>query len=86
MYYPYEARCRSECLHIVRGPMSLHGIRCAGHEGAGVVVKLGSNVTDWKIGDRGGLKPLWDVCHNCEHCWNGRENYCQKVFFYPGRI
>lgn len=59
------------------GMMSSTGIRCAGHEGAGVVVQIGSNVKDWKIGDRGGVKPLWDVCHNCEECWNGRENYCQ---------
>ena len=46
--------------------------------GAGVVVKVGSNVQDWKVGDRGGVKPLWDVCGNCEECWDGRENYCQK--------
>ena len=59
-------------------PMSQFGTKCAGHEGAGVVVKLGANVQGWKVGDRGGVKPLWDVCHNCEHCWNGRENYCQK--------
>jgi len=59
-------------------PMSQFGTRCAGHEGAGVVVKLGKNVTGWKVGDRAGVKPLWDVCHNCEECWNGRENYCQK--------
>ncbi|KAK4560453.1 hypothetical protein LTR86_005649 [Recurvomyces mirabilis] len=59
-------------------PMSTFGTKCAGHEGAGVVVKLGKNVTDWKVGDRGGVKPLWDVCRNCEECWNGRENYCQK--------
>lgn len=30
------------------------------------------------MGDRAGIKPLWDVCHNCEQCWNGRENYCPK--------
>ncbi|QIX02350.1 hypothetical protein AMS68_007867 [Peltaster fructicola] len=59
-------------------PMSTFGTKCPGHEGAGVVVKVGSNVKDWKIGDRGGVKPLWDVCHNCEQCWNGKENYCQK--------
>jgi len=58
--------------------MSALGTKCAGHEGAGVVVKVGKNVTDWKVGDRGGVKPLWDVCRNCEECWNGRENYCQK--------
>lgn len=57
-------------------PMSFFGVRCAGHEGAGVVVKLGSAVKDFKVGDRVGVKPLKDVCHNCEQCWNGRENYC----------
>ncbi|KAK4983654.1 hypothetical protein LTR50_007083 [Elasticomyces elasticus] len=30
------------------GPMSQFGVRSAGHEGAGVVVKVGSNVTTWK--------------------------------------
>ncbi|GAB7325233.1 hypothetical protein MBLNU13_g09301t1 [Cladosporium sp. NU13] len=59
-------------------PMSTFGTKCAGHEGAGVVVKVGANVQGWKVGDRGGVKPLWDVCHNCEQCYNGRENYCQK--------
>lgn len=54
-------------------PMSAFGVRCAGHEGAGVVVKVGSAVKDWKVGDRAGIKPLSDVCHNCEECWNGRK-------------
>lgn len=55
-------------------PMSYFGVRCAGHEGAGVVVKKGAKVSDaWKVGDRVGVKPLSDVCHNCEECWNGRE-------------
>jgi len=57
-------------------PMSYFGVRCAGHEGAGVVVKLGKGVSSFKVGDRVGIKPLKDVCHNCEQCWNGRENYC----------
>ncbi|KAL1629238.1 hypothetical protein SLS56_005461 [Neofusicoccum ribis] len=59
-------------------PMSTFGTRCAGHEGAGVVVKVGANVKNWKVGDRGGVKPLWDVCGACEQCWTGKENYCQK--------
>lgn len=58
--------------------MSTFGVTCAGHEGAGVVVAVGANVKDWKVGDRGGIKPLWDVCGNCEMCYTGRENYCQK--------
>ena len=53
--------------------MSVFGNKCAGHEGAGVVVKVGANVRDWKVGDRAGVKPLHDVCHNCESCWNGRK-------------
>lgn len=62
-------------------PMSTFGTKCAGHEGAGVVVKVDKNVTDWKVGDWDGVKPLWDVCHNCEQCWNGRENYCAKAVY-----
>jgi len=61
------------------GPISQFGVRSPGHEGAGVVVKIGSNVTNWKVGDRGGVKPTWDVCMNCEFCWNGKhETHCAK--------
>lgn len=60
-------------------PMSHFGTRSPGHEGAGVVVKVGANVKNWKVGDRGGVKPLWDVCGQCELCWDGLENYCPKV-------
>lgn len=55
------------------------GTRSPGHEGAGVVVKVGSNVKDWKVGDRGGVKPMMSVCLNCEHCWGLRETYCAKA-------
>ncbi|KXT09627.1 hypothetical protein AC579_10475 [Pseudocercospora musae] len=61
------------------GKMSDLGVRSPGHEGAGIVVKLGEGVTDWKIGDRAGIKPIWDCCHNCEQCWTGSEQYCSKV-------
>lgn len=56
--------------------MSDFGVRSPGHEGAGVVVKLGSNVTNWKVGDRAGIKPAYDACFNCELCWSGKETYC----------
>lgn len=58
-------------------PMSLFNVRSAGHEGAGVVVQLGANVKGWKVGDRAGVKPIWNVCGKCELCWEGKENYCQ---------
>ena len=43
------------------------------------MVQVGSQVKDWKVGDRAGVKPLHDVCHNCNECYNGRENYCDKA-------
>ena len=55
------------------------GVRSPGHEGAGVVVKLGENVTGWKLGDRAGMKPIFDVCHQCELCWGDKECYCPKA-------
>lgn len=61
------------------GKMSSYGVRSPGHEGAGVVVALGSNVTNWKIGDRAGIKPVYDCCFNCELCWTGKEAYCSDA-------
>ena len=55
-------------------------IRSPGHEGAGVVVKIGANVKNWKVGDRGGVKPMWDICGNCDMCWDGlHETYCANA-------
>lgn len=61
--------------------MSTFGTKCAGHEGAGVVVKVGKGVKNWQVGDRAGVKPIHDVCHSCEQCWSGRENYCQNAIY-----
>jgi propanol-preferring alcohol dehydrogenase len=59
--------------------MSAAGVRCPGHEGAGVVVKLGDNVTDWKVGDRAGVKPIWNTCGTCVNCKDDMENYCPNL-------
>ncbi|KAH8802556.1 putative alcohol dehydrogenase [Xylogone sp. PMI_703] len=62
------------------GKMSDFGVRSAGHEGVGVVVKIGSNVKNFKVGDRGGIKPIWSTCGSCEMCWDHRtEMYCRKA-------
>jgi propanol-preferring alcohol dehydrogenase len=45
-----------------------------GHEGAGVVVAVGSNVQHlWKSGDRAGIKWIAGVCRRCEFCTNGTD-------------
>ncbi|KAE9966091.1 hypothetical protein BLS_002435 [Venturia inaequalis] len=46
------------------GKMSDFGTRCAGHEGAGVIVKIGANVKTLKVGQRAGFKPIADTCGN----------------------
>lgn len=61
--------------------MSDLGTKCAGHEGAGVIVKVGERVKSYKVGQRAGFKPIQDVCHTCEYCRTGRETYCQKAVF-----
>ena len=42
--------------------MQDYGVYSPGHEGAGVVVKLGQGVRGWSVGDRAGVKPMWSVC------------------------
>ncbi|KAF2168739.1 hypothetical protein M409DRAFT_20757 [Zasmidium cellare ATCC 36951] len=76
--------CGSD-IHYMTGDLGLRpssfGVVSTGHEGAGVVVKLGPQVdqNQWKVGDRAGIKPIWNVCHNCEQCWNGIEQYCSQA-------
>ena len=64
------------------GPkMSELGIRCAGHEGAGVIVRVRSHVRDLKVGMRAGFKLIQDICQNCEHCRAGKDQYCLEATF-----
>jgi alcohol dehydrogenase, propanol-preferring len=47
-----------------------------GHEGAGIVVKLGPGVTNLKLGDRVGHAWLHDSCGGCDYCLSGWETVC----------
>nr|AIK19765.1 alcohol dehydrogenase [Crypthecodinium cohnii]AIK19769.1 alcohol dehydrogenase [Crypthecodinium cohnii]AIK19771.1 alcohol dehydrogenase [Crypthecodinium cohnii] len=49
-----------------------------GHEGAGVIVKLGEGVTTLAVGDRVGHAWLHDSCGNCDYCLSGWETVCGK--------
>lgn len=49
-----------------------------GHEGAGVVVALGSGVTNLKEGDPVGIAWLHDACGACEFCETGWETLCES--------
>lgn len=64
--------------------MSDVGVKCAGHEGAGVIVKVGENVKELAVGQRAGYKPIQNVCHQCLYCKSGRDQYCLKAVFTGG--
>ena len=49
-----------------------------GHEGAGMVVALGSGVTHLKEGDRVGIAWLHSACGHCEFCFSGWETLCPE--------
>ena len=49
-----------------------------GHEGAGIVREIGSNVHDLEVGDH--VIPLYTPeCRVCEYCLNPKTNLCQAI-------
>jgi S-(hydroxymethyl)glutathione dehydrogenase / alcohol dehydrogenase len=49
-----------------------------GHEGAGIVVEVGPEVTSVRKGDH--VIPLYTPeCRECEYCLNPKTNLCQKI-------
>jgi L-iditol 2-dehydrogenase len=57
-----------------------------GHEGAGIVAKVGSEVTIVKPGDRIAIEPSMP-CFKCDQCLSGRHHTCRKITFLgnPGQ-
>jgi propanol-preferring alcohol dehydrogenase len=49
-----------------------------GHEGIGIVEKLGDGVTTRAIGDRVAIAWLGYACGECRHCIGGWETLCEK--------
>ena len=58
-----------------------------GHEIVGRISKVGTNVTNFKVGDIAGVGCFVDSCRTCENCKNDLEQYCEKgmVGTYNGR-
>lgn len=49
-----------------------------GHEGVGIVEKLGPDVTELEVGQMVGNAWLWSTCGNCDHCRTGWETLCEQ--------
>ena len=58
-----------------------------GHEIAGVVTAIGSQVTKYKVGDKVGVGCFVDSCRACPACQKGFEQFCAvgTVFTYNSR-
>lgn len=59
---------------IVKKPMVI------GHEGAGIVSKVGAKVKNLKVGDRVAIEPGYG-CRVCEYCKGGTYNLCPDMIF-----
>ena len=68
--------CHSD-LHTYRGELRATPPLVLGHEGAGVVEKVGSRVTRVKPGDRVVVNWL-PSCETCPTCLSGRQNLCER--------
>ncbi|MFN2527075.1 MAG: zinc-binding alcohol dehydrogenase family protein, partial [Actinomycetota bacterium] len=73
--------CRTD-LHIAEGDLPVHkpGV-VPGHEVVGLVDAIGSDVTDWSVGDRAGIAWLRHTCGSCRFCRRGDENLCESARF-----
>jgi S-(hydroxymethyl)glutathione dehydrogenase / alcohol dehydrogenase len=55
-----------------------------GHEGAGIVVDVGKDVTTLRKGDH--VIPLYvPECRTCDYCTSGRTNLCQAIRITQGK-
>ena len=68
--------CHSD-IHFARGEWGeIPYPAIPGHEIAGVVAAVGSDVTGFAVGDRVGVGCMVNSCRECENCQAGNEQYC----------
>lgn len=75
--------CGSDVHYLVKGRIGDFVVRkpmIIGHESAGIVAKIGSNVKNLKVGDRVAIEPGVS-CRVCKFCKEGRYNLCKDMVF-----
>ncbi|CAE6522474.1 unnamed protein product [Rhizoctonia solani] len=68
--------CHSEMVHYENNFPGGKVPVIPGHENVGVVVAIGEDVTEFKIGDRVGTTLFRQTCGNCDVCRSGTTNLC----------
>ncbi len=73
--------CRTD-LHVVEGDLKpRRPAVIPGHQIVGVIEATGTQVSEFKRGDRVGIAWLNRTCGSCEFCRAGRENLCDRAQF-----
>lgn len=75
--------CGSDVHYYEHGKIGRYEVKepiILGHELAGVVVKVGKDVTEVAVGDRVAVEP-GVTCGKCHYCKSGRYNLCPDVVF-----
>lgn len=73
--------CRTD-LHIVDGELPHPKLPLIlGHQVAGIIEKVGADVSKHQVGSRVGVPWLGGTCHTCEFCLSDRENLCDKAIY-----
>jgi alcohol dehydrogenase (NADP+) len=74
----YAGICHSD-IHTARGEWGeVKYPLVPGHEIAGIVTQVGTDVTKFAVGDRVGVGCMVDSCRACDNCRRGEEQYCLK--------
>jgi len=74
----YTGLCHTD-LHHVRGDWGPSPYPIApGHEIVGEVTHVGSDVKDFKVGDKVGYGPIRESCGTCKACTSGVEQLCRN--------
>jgi L-iditol 2-dehydrogenase len=79
--------CGSDVHYYVQGKIGSQVVEypfTVGHEGAGIVEKIGSSVTKVKPGDRIAVEPAMS-CGECDQCKAGRPHTCRNSVFWDVR-
>lgn len=82
----YAGICHSDLHHVHADWGKEEFPMVPGHEIAGRVVKIGKNVTKFKVGDYAGIGCMVGSCRVCDACKQNHEQYCEHgaIMTYHG--